>query len=58
MFTLKLNPENYPLWCEQLLALAGSQDMVDLLMGEDYKLAMYKNNPTYSTPTTEIDKIS
>ncbi|KZV26306.1 hypothetical protein F511_38370 [Dorcoceras hygrometricum] len=32
--TLKLTPENYPLWREQLLALAESQDMVGLLTGE------------------------
>ena len=32
--TLKLTPENYPLWCEQMLVLVESQDMVGLLIGE------------------------
>nr|GMD54198.1 Retrovirus-related Pol polyprotein from transposon TNT 1-94 [Ipomoea batatas] len=44
--TLKLTPENYPLWREQLLALAESQDMVGLLTGEIKKPTMYKNNTT------------
>ena len=39
--TLKLTPENYPLWREQMLALAESQDMVGLLTGEKTKPVMY-----------------
>lgn len=39
--TLKLTLENYPLWREQLLALAESQDMVDLLTGENQKPDAY-----------------
>ena len=33
--TLKLSPTNYPLWREQALALAESQDLVDHLINED-----------------------
>ncbi|CAJ2666782.1 unnamed protein product [Trifolium pratense] len=33
--TLKLNPTNYPLWREQALALAESQDLVGHLTNED-----------------------
>ena len=32
--TLKLKPDNYPLWREQVLALAESQDLVGHLTGE------------------------
>lgn len=32
--TLRLKPENYPLWREQVLALAESQDLVGYLTGE------------------------
>ena len=41
--TLKLTPENYPMWREQMLALAESQDMVRLLTGEKMKPTMYTN---------------
>ena len=41
--TLKLTPENYLLWREQMLALAKSQDMVGLLTGEKMKPTMYTN---------------
>ena len=41
--TLKLTPENYPIWREQMLALAESQDMVGLLTGEKMKPTMYTN---------------
>ncbi|KAL2492610.1 Uncharacterized protein Adt_28238 [Abeliophyllum distichum] len=44
--TLKLIPENYPLWREQLRALAESQDMVGLLTGEKEKPTMYSNTTT------------
>jgi hypothetical protein len=33
--TLKLNPNNYPLWREQALALVESQDLVGHLTNED-----------------------
>ncbi|EEF33887.1 conserved hypothetical protein, partial [Ricinus communis] len=39
--TLRLTPENYPLYQEQLLALAESKDMIGLLTGEKIKPAMY-----------------
>ncbi|KAJ0017431.1 hypothetical protein Pint_11324 [Pistacia integerrima] len=32
--TLRLRPENYPLWHEQVLALAESQELTDFLTGE------------------------
>ncbi|KAF5450188.1 hypothetical protein F2P56_030558 [Juglans regia] len=32
--TLRLKPENYPLWCDQVLALAKSQELTDFLTGE------------------------
>ncbi|KAJ0088515.1 hypothetical protein Patl1_32914 [Pistacia atlantica] len=33
--TLRLRPENYPLWREQVLALAESQELTDFLTGEN-----------------------
>ena len=33
--TLRLTPTNYPLWREQALALAESQDLVGHLMNDD-----------------------
>lgn len=56
--TLKLTPENYPLWREQLLALAESQDMVDLLTGENQKPGMYTNPTPDASSTTETITIS
>ena len=47
--TLKLTSENYPLWREQLLTLAESQDMVGLLTGETKEPFMYENNKTEET---------
>lgn len=44
--TLKLTPENYPLWREQMLALAESQDMVGLLTGEKIAPVMYTKEKT------------
>ena len=51
--TLKLTLENYPLWHEQILALAESQDMVDLLIGKKVKPAMYTNTIIKNTSTKE-----
>lgn len=39
--TIKLTSLNYPLWREQVLALAESQDMVGLLTGETKQPDMY-----------------
>ena len=33
--TLKLNPTNYSLWCEQALALVESQELLGHLTNED-----------------------
>lgn len=33
--TLRLNNGNYPIWLEQLLDLAESQDLIDHLLRED-----------------------
>ena len=50
--TLQLTPENYPLWREQMLALAESQDMVGLLTGGDKtQPTMYTVVATNQTPT-------
>ena len=57
-FTLKLTSENYPLWREQPLALAESQDIVGLLTGEKKEPAMYDNNTTEETSTNDTKKIS
>ncbi|KAG5241400.1 26S protease regulatory protein [Salix suchowensis] len=51
--TLKLTPENYPLWREQMLALAESQEMVGLLSGETEKPLMYTNITTESEATNK-----
>jgi hypothetical protein len=51
--TLKLTPENYLLWREQMLALAKSQDMVELLTSEKMKPTMYTNVTTERTSTSE-----
>lgn len=51
--TLKLTPENYPLWREQMLALAESQDMVGLLTGEKTQPTMYKVVATTDQIPTE-----
>ena len=49
--TLKLSPTNYPLWREQALALAESQDLVDHLINEDSIPNKYI--VPYSTTTTD-----
>ena len=54
--TFKLTPKNYTLWCEQLLALAKSQDMVGLLTGEKEKPTMYNNTIADETSTNETKK--
>lgn len=46
--TLKLSPTNYPLWCEQALALAESQDLVGHLTNEDPEPTQYTTNTTNS----------
>ena len=47
---LKLNPENYPFWREQVIALAESQDLFNHLNGD-------VDIPTMYTPKTSlIDK--
>jgi len=51
--TLQLTPKNYPLWREQMLALAESQDMVGLLTSEKIKPTMYINVTTERTSTSE-----
>ena len=55
--TLKLTLENYPLWHEQLLTLAKSQDMVGILTGEKEKPTMYINTTTDETSTNEVENI-
>ncbi|KAJ1428319.1 gag-polypeptide of LTR copia-type [Sesbania bispinosa] len=54
--TLKLTPTNYPLWREQALALAESQDLVGHLTNEDPAPTQYttpdSNNITNSEPFT------
>ena len=44
--TLRLTPTNYPLWREQALALAESQDLVGHLMNDD------PTPPQYTTPNS------
>lgn len=44
--TLKLKPENYPFWREQVLALAESQELTEFLIGESQPLPVV-------LPTTE-----
>ncbi|GAU19509.1 hypothetical protein TSUD_77530 [Trifolium subterraneum] len=46
--TLKLSPTNYPLWREQALALAESQDLVGHLTNEDPAPTQYTTNTTNS----------
>ncbi|CAK8560999.1 unnamed protein product [Lathyrus sativus] len=46
--TLKLSPTNYPLWREQALALAESQDLVGHLTNEDPSPTQYTTNTTNS----------
>ena len=54
--TLKLTPDNYPLWREQMLALAESQDMVGLLTGETVKPAMYTDFTAEKTSTNNEEE--
>ena len=54
--TLKLTPDNYPLWREQMLALAESQDMVGLLTGETMKPAMYTDVTAEKTSTNNEEE--
>ncbi|EEF32922.1 conserved hypothetical protein [Ricinus communis] len=50
--TLKLKPDNYPLWREQVLALAESQDLIDHLTSE------INNSATDSTTQTETTSMN
>jgi hypothetical protein len=50
--TLKLSPTNYPLWREQALALAESQDLVGHLTNEDPAPTQYTTNTTNSEQFT------
>ncbi|KAK2406991.1 hypothetical protein QL285_042655 [Trifolium repens] len=56
--TLKLKPTNYPLWREQALALAESQDLVGHLTNEDPAPAQFttpdSNNTTNSTNSEQF----
>ena len=54
--TLKLTPENYTLWREQLLALAESRDMVGLLTGETTKPIMYTSKRTSTTDASSTSE--
>ena len=54
--TLKSTPENYPLWREQLLALAESQDMVGLLTRETTKPIMYTYRRTSTTDASSTSE--
>ena len=52
--TLKLSPTNYPLWPEQALALAESQELLGHLTNEDpappqYTIPDFNNTPTEET---------
>ena len=52
--TLKLNPTNYSLWCEQALALVESQELLGHLTNEDptppqYAIPYSSNTPTAKT---------
>ncbi|RVW21116.1 Retrovirus-related Pol polyprotein from transposon RE1 [Vitis vinifera] len=51
--TLKLSPTNYPLWREQALALAKSQELVGHLTNEDLALPQYTIPNSSNTPTVE-----
>lgn len=51
--TLKLSPTNYPLWREQALALAESQDLVNHLTNEDPAPTQYTTLDTNTTTNTE-----
>ena len=52
--TLKLKQDNYPLWREQALALAESQDMVSHLTGE-MTISTISSTSTTDKPTDEIN---
>lgn len=47
--TLRLSPNNYPLWREQALALAESQDMVGHLTNDDPAPTKYTNTTAENT---------
>ncbi|GAU48089.1 hypothetical protein TSUD_238280 [Trifolium subterraneum] len=51
--TLKLNPTNYPLLCEQILALAESQDLVGRLTNEDSTPTQFTTPDPNNTTNSE-----
>ena len=51
--TLKLKPDNYPLWREQVLALAESQDLIGHLTGETTDQAKDSTTPNETTSTND-----
>jgi hypothetical protein len=51
--TLKLSPINYPLWREQALPLAESQELLGHLMNEDPAPPKYSIPDADDTPNTE-----
>jgi hypothetical protein len=51
--TLKLNQTNYPLWREQALALAESQELVEHLTNEDPAPAKYNTQDSINNLHTE-----
>ncbi|RVW46098.1 Retrovirus-related Pol polyprotein from transposon RE1 [Vitis vinifera] len=51
--TLKLSPTNYPLWREQALALAESQELLGHLTNEDPAPPQYTIPNSSNTPTAE-----
>ena len=50
--TLKLSPTNYPLWREQALALAESQELLGHLTNEDPTPPQYTIPDSNNTQTT------
>lgn len=53
--TLKLSPTNYPLWREQALALAESQDLLGHLTNDDPAPSKYTTPPAVDDPSTPTE---
>lgn len=53
--TLKLSPTNYPLWREQALALAESQDLLSHLTNDDPAPSKYTTPPAVDDPSTPTE---
>jgi len=51
--TLKLNQTNYPLWREQALALAESQELIEHLTNEDPAPAKYNTQDSINNSAAE-----